>query len=73
MSSSSPAHYTQHLIQPIDFIEMNNLGFSVGNVIKYVCRFQEKNGLEDLKKAQKYLDFLIEKQEGGYPSEASDD
>ncbi|EGL48396.1 hypothetical protein HMPREF9964_1383 [Streptococcus dysgalactiae subsp. equisimilis SK1249] len=34
-----------------------------GNMIKYVLRFQKKNGLEDLKKARKNLDWLIEEME----------
>ena len=34
-------------------------GFYWGNVIKYLCRYQKKNGLEDLNKAKKYLDWLI--------------
>lgn len=35
-------------------------GFCWGNAIKYLCRFQKKNGLEDLDKAKKYLEWLIE-------------
>ena len=35
--------------------------YYTGNVIKYVCRWKKKNGLEDLKKARQYLDWLIEK------------
>jgi len=35
-------------------------GFFIGNVIKYTCRFMDKNGLEDLEKAQEYLTKLIE-------------
>lgn len=34
-----------------------------GNVVKYILRFQKKNGIEDLKKARKYLDWLIEEME----------
>ena len=34
--------------------------FDAGNIIKYICRWPEKNGLEDLKKAQWYLNHLIE-------------
>lgn len=37
--------------------------FAWGNMIKYVLRFQSKNGLEDLKKARKNLDWLIEELE----------
>lgn len=58
-----PTHYDMP-ITPIEFIEKNNLGFSVGNVIKYVCRYKNKNGKEDLLKARKYIDLLIEKDYG---------
>ena len=50
-------------IQPVEFIERNNLGFCVGNIIKYVCRYKDKNGIEDLKKARHYIDLLIEIEE----------
>lgn len=42
-------------------------GYYTGNVIKYVCRWKRKNGLEDLKKARQYLDWLIEKVEKKEP------
>ena len=60
----NPTHYTNKGIQPIDYIESNNLNFNEGNVIKYVTRYKDKNGLEDLKKAQYYINRLIE----GYES-----
>ena len=53
-------HYKKRAIQPIDYILENELGFCEGNIIKYVTRYKDKNGLEDLEKAQQYLDFLIE-------------
>ena len=53
-------HYRQLAIQPTEFIHRNNLGFIEGNVIKYVCRHQEKNGKADLEKAIHYLQLLIE-------------
>ena len=53
-------HYQDFQIQPIEFIMKNNLSFPVGNIIKYVCRFDKKNGLEDLNKAKHYLEMLIE-------------
>jgi hypothetical protein len=52
-------HY-QMPIQPVEFIHKNGLGFIVGNVVKYVVRYKQKNGIEDLKKARHYLDMLIE-------------
>lgn len=54
-----PKHY-QSTIEPIDFIVANKLNFIEGNIIKYVVRYKQKNGLEDLLKAQEYLKRLIE-------------
>ena len=54
------SHYKNMCIQPVEFIERNNLGFCVGNIIKYVCRYKDKNGVEDLKKARHYIDMLID-------------
>jgi hypothetical protein len=53
-------HYSGQGIQPIDYIMANELDFCEGNVVKYVTRWKFKNGVEDLKKARQYLDFLIE-------------
>lgn len=53
-------HYSTQKIQPIEYILGNNLGYCEGNVIKYVSRYKNKNGLEDLFKARQYIDFLIE-------------
>ena len=57
------SHY-QMPIQPIDFIEKNGIGFSEGNIIKYIVRYKRKGGLKDLRKAQHYLEMLIERMEG---------
>lgn len=54
------AHYKDRNIQPWDFIAANDLDYFQGNVVKYVTRFREKNGLQDLQKARHYLDKLIE-------------
>lgn len=59
----NPKHYDKYAIQPIDFITKNGLGFLEGNVIKYVVRYKDKNGLEDLLKAKSYLDRLIQETE----------
>ena len=53
------AHY-QLPIQPWDFIIANGLGFLEGNAIKYITRWRQKGGVEDLRKARHYLDKLIE-------------
>lgn len=58
----SPAHYKQG-IEVYDFIESHNMNFAQGNVVKYVSRYQLKNGVEDLWKAQWYLNKLIEMEE----------
>lgn len=57
---NQPPHYTKGGIEPIDFITANNMDFCSGNIVKYVTRHKYKNGLEDLKKAQFYLNRLIE-------------
>ena len=53
-------HYKDKPIQPIEYIFMNKLGFCEGNIIKYLTRWKDKNGLQDLYKAQHYLEMLIE-------------
>ena len=53
-------HYKSKAIQPWDYIASNNLGYLEGNVVKYVSRWKDKGGVEDLKKAQHYLAKLIE-------------
>lgn len=52
-------HYKTMAIQPVEFITRNELGFCVGNCIKYLCRFEKKNGKEDLLKARHYIDLLL--------------
>ena len=54
------SHYKDLAIQPIDYIVQNNLGYIEGNIIKYVTRYKNKNGVEDLRKARHYLEMLIE-------------
>ena len=53
-------HYKNYAIQPVEFITKNKLGFLEGCVIKRICRYENKNGLEDLKKAKHEIDLLIE-------------
>ena len=54
-------HYTKFPIQPYEFISKNDLSFFQGNVIKYVCRYKNKNGIEDLEKIKHYCDLEIKK------------
>jgi hypothetical protein len=54
------SHYRDKGIQPIIYIHANELGFCEGNVVKYVTRWRDKNGIADLRKAIHYLELLIE-------------
>jgi hypothetical protein len=55
-----PEHYKMGGIETIDFIEAKSLGYHLGNVVKYVTRADHKgNRLEDLKKAQWYLNRAV--------------
>lgn len=58
-------HYKDMAIQPIEYITKNNLGYCEGNVIKYVSRWKNKNGVEDLLKARHYIDLLIDEVTSG--------
>lgn len=53
-------HYKDLKIQPIEFIHANNIPFCEANAIKYLCRWRQKNGKQDLLKARHYIDLLIE-------------
>jgi Protein of unknwon function (DUF3310) len=53
-------HYKDKSIQPWDFIAANDLGFFEGNIVKYITRWRDKAGVDDLRKARHYLDKLIE-------------
>jgi len=44
----------------VEYIHANGIGFFEGNIIKYVSRWKQKNGIADLKKAAHYIDLLIE-------------
>lgn len=73
MPRSSPAgardsqvggdHYAKHAIQTWDIWEAYGLNAFEGAVIKYLLRYRDKNGVEDLKKARHTLDRLIEIEE----------
>ena len=67
----NPNHYRKGNIEVIDVIETYTKDLKgiqatdTGNIIKYILRWKNKNGLEDLKKAKWYLDHLIKQLEGG--------
>lgn len=53
-------HYKVMKLQPIEYIEANELGFCLGNVVKYITRHKQKGGLEDIEKAIHYLELYKE-------------
>ena len=67
---NQPKHYLKGSMECIDVIraitsDLNGTdAYYVGNIIKYVWRYNNKNGLEDLRKAKHYLEWLIESLEG---------
>lgn len=63
---NSPDHYKVGGIETLDFIEAKLSveefnGYCLGNVLKYISRYKQKNGLEDIKKAQFYLNKVVDK------------
>jgi hypothetical protein len=58
------SHYKNYKIQPVEFIIKNNIGFVEGNIIKYILRFKEKGGVQDLEKAKHYIELLIDSSKG---------
>lgn len=53
------SHY-QLPIQPIDYIVKNNLGYREGNIVKYITRHKNKNGIEDIRKCMHYCQMIID-------------
>ena len=58
--SINPIHYKKGDIEVIDYILDQKFDYLEGNVIKYVSRYRNKGGIEDLRKARWYLEKLIE-------------
>jgi len=56
-------HYKKCKIQPIEYIQANNLDYIQGNIIKYATRYKDKGGKEDLEKIKHYCDLAIEAME----------
>ena len=57
------AHYKLHTYETWDVIVDWNLGYLDGNAVKYLSRWKVKGGVQDLKKAQHYIEKLIEIEE----------
>jgi|TARA_R110000803_G_scaffold105759_1_gene173932 hypothetical protein len=58
-------HYKNCKIQPVEYIESNGLGFLMGNVVKYVTRYAVKKNVQDLEKAQHYIELQLQLNEEG--------
>lgn len=63
-------HYKRRKITPWEIIDVYDLDFYAGNALKYLLRAKDKNGVEDLKKAQHYVEKLISKLEAQPPTAA---
>ena len=63
------SHYMYYDIQPYEFISKNNLSFFQGCVIKYVCRYMHKNGVEDLDKIIHYCELEKKKLQDATPEQ----
>ena len=53
-------HYKQYKIQPVEYAMANKLNYCQANAIKYVTRYRDKGGVEDLRKAIHNIEILIE-------------
>jgi hypothetical protein len=63
---TQPAHYVRGKIEVVQAIQSLDLDYCAGNAVKYLCRFQSKNGLEDLRKARQYITLMIDNYEDWY-------
>lgn len=53
-------HYKGLAIQPVEYIHANQIPFMEGSAIKYLTRWRNKGGLDDLRKAKHFIELLIE-------------
>lgn len=53
-------HYKGHKMQPIEYIHANKLPFIEGSIVKYITRWRDKGGVQDLEKIKHYIDLLID-------------
>ena len=54
------SHYKDMAIQPAEFLHANKIPYLEGCAIKYLCRWRNKNGLQDLEKAKHFIELLIQ-------------
>ena len=58
-------HYKKYKIQPVEYAMANGLNYCQANAVKYVTRYKDKGGIEDLRKAIHNIEILIELEENG--------
>ena len=59
-SLSHPSHYANKGIEPREYIRANDLDFNEGNVVKYITRHNQKDGMKDIVKVITYAIFILE-------------
>ena len=62
---STPSHYQGNGMTPFDVWDAFDLDRYEANAVKYLLRWRKKNGVEDLKKAEHYVQILIQRAEAG--------
>ena len=63
-SVSHPSHYASKGIEPRKYISANKLDFNQGNIVKYVTRHKDKDGVKDIVKVITYARFILEEEYG---------
>lgn len=66
------SHYKGKAIQPVEYIHSNDIGFLPGNVIKYITRYKDKGGADDVKKAIHYCQMILELEYKEVPDDSND-
>lgn len=70
ISTTTPLYYSEDGLTPIQAFDKGLMskselrGFLKGNIIKYVVRYKNKNGIQDLEKAKHYIEMLIRLENG---------
>jgi len=65
-------HYKELKIQPIEYILANNMGFCEGAIVKYITRWRDKGGVDDLRKIKHFCEFLIENELKNTPPDTAE-
>lgn len=64
------SHYQRLSPEPIEVILSWELDYLEGTILKYLSRWRHKNGVDDLLKARRFLDWLIERESGTNPGDS---